>query len=119
MAAEKRVFTGLDERDDYHRTVAAVDGGTVSPGGAGALLRCTRQNIWKLIAQGQVRVWQYFDGRTTLPEMVDVSVRDLLVYGIRTGRITKPGDVGLGGRLIEQQVEELLGVDQEKLVLVD
>jgi len=106
----------MEARQAYFRAVEAVEGGTCSPGGAAAILRITRQGVWKLISTGRVRAWEFYEGRgKVLPEMVDVSVRDLVEHGVRTGRLAKPEDAGISGKWVRSEIERALGVDSEQL----
>ena len=116
---EKRVYTGLDEREDYYRAVDAVEGGTCSPGGAAAILRCSRQRIWALIKQGRLRAWEFYDGRSTSPEMVDVSIRDVVAHGVETGRIKSQADSGISAHLVRVEIARALGVDEREQAAVD
>jgi len=119
MSEEKREFHGLDEKDDYLQTVMTVEGGTLSPGGAASLLRMSREGIWQLIRRGQVRTWMYFDGRTKQPAMIDVSIRDLVRHGVRTGRIKSYADVGYGAEVVRREVDLALSIDIAEQTLID
>ena len=109
MEQEKREFVGLDDRAAYLELVSTLPGGTVSPGGAAAILGVSRQRINDLCHEGRLRHWKFYSRPgMQLPEMMDVSVRDLVEYGVRYGRIRSYADVGLGGSLVREEVDRAL-----------
>ena len=99
-------FRGRENFRAYLDAVGQVDGGTVSPGGAAAILRVTRQGIDRLIDSGHLRVWEFYEGwpkpRVTYRE---ISVRDLITYGVRTGKIETPADCALAFPRLTEEIE--------------
>jgi len=90
-------FEGRKEREAYNRAVEEEGyDRVISPGGAAALLRVSRQRIWQIVELPEVRCWTYYEGwfNKTL-HMADISVKDLVRYGVRTGRIKTVGDIGI------------------------
>lgn len=111
--SEKRVFVGLDEREQYFETLQQVEGGTLSPGGAAAVLRVSRQGIWDLIDRGKLRVWYHYESAADQRKrrgFIEVSLRDVVEHGVRVGRIRQYEDVGLYGELVRREVERALAV---------
>jgi hypothetical protein len=109
--SEKRVFVGLDEREQYFEALHQVDGGTLSPGGAAAVLRVSRQGIWDLIDRGKLRVWYHYESTADQRRrrgFIEVSLRDVVEHGVRMGRIRQYEDVGLYGELVRREVERAL-----------
>jgi len=108
---DKRVFKGARELEEYGRVVGEVEGGTVSPGGAAAILRISRQSVHELLQKGKARSWVHYpDELASLRRAgyVYISVRDLVEYGVRVGRITCREDVGLVGEGIFEEVDRAL-----------
>ena len=56
-----RVFMGRDRYQAFMMEVATIEGAACSPGKAAAELRCSRQFIHKLVKQGKLRAWIYYD----------------------------------------------------------
>jgi hypothetical protein len=109
---EKREFVGVDERPAYLDLIRSMEGGTCSPGSAAAILRVSRERIHALMRAGLVRHWRYFSSPGTLPDMIDISIRDLVTYGVSTGRIQGQEDVGIASYLVRQEIERLFPVDE-------
>lgn len=99
------IFRGRENFQAYLDAVRQVEAGTVSPGGAGMILGVSRQGIDKLIETGHLRAWLFYEGwpkpRCTYKE---ISVRDLIEYGVRTGRIESKADCGLGFPHLEEEI---------------
>lgn len=118
---EKREFVGPDQRQAFFRTLDAVEGGTLSPGGAAAVIRFTRQGIWRLIRAGHVRSWTYQDRPGGPVDLAEVSLRDVVAWAVDHGHITSYEQVGLRGEIVRAEVERalFLAVDVRKRALVD
>jgi hypothetical protein len=89
-------FRGRYQWESYLEAVRQVESGTISPGGATRLLRCSRQYIWELIGKGEVRAWAYYEEYAKKMSYVELSLVDLIVYGLRVGRIKQAVDIPLG-----------------------
>lgn len=100
-------FKGRENFQAYMDALAQVDGGTISPGGAAALLRLTRQGVDRLIDSGHLRVWEFYEG-AWLPRVAyrEISVRDLVRYGVRSGRIRSRADCSISFPTLEQEIED-------------
>ena len=107
-------FEGLEEREAFNECVRNVEGGTISPGGAAILLGVSRQMVHKLINTGRVRAWSYFYRAAARPE-IEISVRDLVRYGIATGRATLE-DFGFRGEIVQREFG--LMVDEGELARI-
>ena len=108
---DKRVFRGARELEEYGRVVGQVEGGTVSPGGAAAILRISRQSVHELMDKGKVRSWVHYPDAFAAfrrAGYVYISVRDLVEYGVRSGRIKSHEDVGLAAPVIFEEVDRAL-----------
>ena len=99
-------FKGRENFQAFLEAVRQVEGGTVSPGGAAAILRVTRQGVEKLIDTGHLRAWEFYEGwpkaRVTYRE---ISVRDLITYGVKTGKIEAPADCALAFPRLAEEIE--------------
>lgn len=87
-----REFIGRDQKQMFFDSVQAIPGGGISPGGAAILLGVTRQQIGNLVYRnGQIRAWIYRESAAQQAHYIEIAVRDLLRYGVVTGRF-KVGD---------------------------
>lgn len=111
-------FRGRAQFREFLDTVARVEeeGGTISPGGAAALLRVSRQRIHKLIHDNpSVRAWTYAEnwlaqaltdrGLSSLV-YIEISVRDLVRYGVRRGRLDSAADSGIWFPHLEDEIRQ-------------
>ena len=100
-------FRGRENFQAYLEALGQVDGGTVSPGGAAALLGVSRQGIDRLIEFGHLRAWEFYEGwpkpRVTYRE---ISARDLIRYGVRTGKIESDEGSNLGFPGLAEEIEQ-------------
>jgi hypothetical protein len=87
-----REFIGREQKQMFFESVQAIPGGGISPGGAALLLGVTRQRIGVLVYHTDyVRAWIYRDRPGHQACYLEISVRDLLRYGVLMGRF-KVGD---------------------------
>ena len=71
-------------------------GGTISPGGAGALLGITRQRVYTIAQDhADVRAWAFYEEKGQKAEVFEIAVEDLLRWAVRRGRIKSEADLGL------------------------
>lgn len=111
-------------RAELARFEAAIDdlpGGVVSPGGAAAILRVSRQAVEELIRTNpRVRAWAFYqDPGGKRASLLYVSVRDLVLFGVQRGRLTCPDDSGLSFPHLAEEIElakEALDRAKEALV---
>lgn len=96
-------YRGHGMKEEFFRSVAEVAGGTVSPGGAVQLLRISRQYVDKLMMMPEVRAWVLYEGRISRASIVEISIRDLIRYGYRVGRLKNITDIGLGFPISEEE----------------
>nr|WP_296440212.1 hypothetical protein [Phytobacter sp.] len=93
-------YSGQQNLKLLHQAIAEIEGGTVSPGGAAALLQTSRQNIRKIVEErNDVRAWAFYhDGNPARrrAQYMYISIWDLIAYGVRLGRIEDIADLGLG-----------------------
>lgn len=69
---------------------------TVSPGGVTQLLKCSREFVHQLIEAEQVETWVEYSGfLRRRASQIEVSVLDVVRYGLKSGRITKHSILGL------------------------
>lgn len=98
-------FKGRENFQAYLNAVGQVEAGTISPGGAAAVLRVSRQAIDSLIEAGHLRCWQFYEGwpkpRCTYKE---IAVRDLIEWGVRTGKIQSKADCALSFPHLEEEI---------------
>ena len=92
----------------YWDVVRAVPGGTVSPGGAAVMLGVSRQRIQEIVKLPGVRAWVFHYPFSVQAAYMEISVRDIVAYGFRVGRIKSIDEVPLIGEDIKRQVIELL-----------
>jgi hypothetical protein len=90
-------FTGPADLRDFWEAVTAQRGRIVSPGAASVVLRCSFEQIYRIIEDGELEAWVYCpaEGRPALHYMV--SIPSLVRYGIRTGHFHSAQDRDLGG----------------------
>lgn len=111
-------FKGRSQVEEYFRVCAAMqeEGGTLSPGGAAALLGITRQSVHELIRENpNIRAWVFYEdylfGLMQRAAYLEISVVDLVRHGVRTGRIDSVEDCGIAfprlAGIIEQAKAEL------------
>ena len=104
-------FYGRDEWSEYLKAVEAEDqvGGTASPGTAGALLGVSRQRIQQIVDSfPDVRAWLYYERKGRQSAMYEVSVRDLLRWAVRSGRIQSEEDLRLPWARAKETLREVL-----------
>jgi hypothetical protein len=79
---------------------------TISPGGAATLLGVTRQRIFELLEQrfAGVRAWAFYEDDSKRASVVEVSVLDLLHWGVRVKRIQAGQELPYLGRRWEERV---------------
>lgn len=85
-------YEGQEHYSEFERDFKAVEGGTISPGGAHKVLRCSRQFIYELVTYPSVRAWAYYEriagiGPWRLYQM-EISGDDLIRYAIRVRKWT-------------------------------
>lgn len=80
------VYIGRQRFNEYLDTIRQVEGGTLSPGGAASMLRCSRQFIHKLLKQGKLEAWLYYEEGHKRPDYGEIAVRDLEAYAAKYGR---------------------------------
>ena len=103
----KTHFEGFEEEEAYHECLRAVEGGTISPGGAGILLGMSRQRIHVLMSEGTLRAWRWYERPDSKPE-IEVSVRDLVTHGVKTGRLRTLEDCGYRAEIVRVELERSL-----------
>ncbi len=98
------VYTGANEYQRFKEdTAKAMAEGDVlmSPGGAAAVVGVSRQRLHQLAQDGVIQAWVYHEERRRLlgpskKELtyMDVSMADVLRWGLRTGRLVPDADLG-------------------------
>lgn len=113
-------YEGQERFQDWVSDTAQVPGGTVSPGGAAAILRTSRQWIDELIRTNpRVRAWIHYDTPSSRAGYISISVRDLVLYGVERGKLTCPEDSNLGfPGLAEEIARARAALDKSKEALV-
>jgi hypothetical protein len=112
------IFEGRDALIEMADACRNIEGGTVSPGGASAILGVSRQMIHKLVEKGELRCWAIREmpyWTVALIEMdfskrivyMSISVHDVVRYGIRVGRLQKKSDMRLGINMSDEEFENL------------
>ena len=96
---------GYEKRKLFDELLAEVEGGVISPGGASRILGVTRQAVLKLIDGPHVRAWAYYYDFGPQADYVEISVRDLVRYGVRTGRIAKVEDCAFRPHNLAEEIE--------------
>jgi hypothetical protein len=80
-------FIGRDQKATFFDSLKVIPGGGISPGGAALMLGVTRQMVGLLIYQNpEVRAWIYRDYLGQQAVYIEISVTDLLRYGVKQGR---------------------------------
>lgn len=97
------IWRGDECYEEYRAAYQAAEGLTISPGGAAAILRMSRQAVWWLARSGHVRCWVLYASKGTRPMYAEFSIQDLLLWGFETGRLNRDSRVGflLGDRVAE------------------
>lgn len=104
-------FRGRDKWSDFLNTLVEADreGGTISPGGGGILLGVSRQRVYELVQTFRdVRAWAFYEGNTRQATVYEVSIRDLLRWGVRSGRIQGEADLGYRSPKVREILAEVL-----------
>lgn len=104
------IYTGK-QKQQYFSDLLQVEGGTISPGGAAQMLGVTRQRASQLPESQEIRAWAYYPEFSRHAALLEISVRDILAYGIRIGRFKEFTDVGLGFPALQEEFERLKGND--------
>lgn len=108
MSDEDRVFRGRNQFQSYLQAVESVEGGTVSPGGAALIMGFSREGVWDMIRRGAVRSWTFYEDWSARPDYVEVSIRDLVEWGVQRGRIRSYRDCHMASELLRKEVERAL-----------
>ena len=104
-------FRGRERWSDFLNTLVEADreGGTISPGGAGILLGVSRQRTYELVQTfPDVRAWAFYEGNTRQATVYEISIRDLLRWGVRVGRIRSEADLGYQSDKVREILAEVL-----------
>lgn len=89
--------------------VADNEGGTISPGGAAQMLGITRQRVHDIVNERpDVRAWAYYTDRDNKARVFEISVPDILRWGVRTGRLKSEEDLGLEWQGLKLQLRQIL-----------
>lgn len=81
-----RVFVGRERFRDYLEAVQAVEGGTISPGGAAQRLHCSRQFVHKLCSRGRLRAWMFYEAGHDRADYVEIAAVDVEAYAEKYGK---------------------------------
>ena len=82
-----KVFIGRDRFQEFMRQVSDIEGAACSPGKAASELGVSRQYIAKLVKQGKLRAWIYYDkpGQKRA-DYVYIPFRDIQDFAKKHGR---------------------------------
>ena len=116
-------------RQDYERflgdvTEALDKHGTLSPGGASMLLGVSRQRVYELIQTiPYIEAWAYYDERPSpvkrrQADSLEVSVRGLLTWAVRTGRFNSEEQLTMPWEKIRRVFAEVLQTEGKPDTLV-
>lgn len=116
-------YVGRENWGQFLRTVEEANerDGTISPGGAGRLLGVSRERIYAILRDyPDVTAWAFYDRpKDRNAEVFEISVRDLLRYAVRGGRMRSVEDLGWRFPRTERLLEEVLAECQKQLELRD
>lgn len=104
-------YRGREHFDEYVNAIRSTECGTISPGGAGALIKTSRQWVHNLINRNLLETWVFYESYAPKrAAYIEVSVKDLILYGVAMGKIRKKDDLGLGfpGEDIDKVFQEAL-----------
>jgi hypothetical protein len=106
-------FIGREQKKLFWDSMNAIPGGGISPGGAAILLGVSRQRVADLIyTHPEVRAWVYRERPGQQAVYIEISITDLLRYGLKLGRFQVGDTLPYVGVLKAEDLQEVDDVRQ-------
>src|SRR4051794_29936530 len=107
MADRINAFRGRERFQVYLQALEEQqsEGGTVSPGGAAAILGVSRQRVHDLLREGRFRAWAFYERPVDRAGYVEIAVRDIVEHGVRIGALRSAADSGLAFPGLAEEIE--------------